>query len=51
MAEINGNEVFFGIIGAVDRVSIAAGETELQLDGTDVYAAGTTVLIEEEETT
>lgn len=50
MAEINGNEVFFGVVGAIDCVSVAAGETELQLDGTDVYAAGTTVLIEEETT-
>lgn len=48
MAVINGNEVFFGIVSEIEHVSIAAGITELILDGTYVYTAGKTVLIEEE---
>ena len=48
MAIINGNEVFFGVASEIERISIATGITELILDGTNVYAAGKTVLVEEE---
>lgn len=49
------NDMQFGFENTISQSDNApkflAGDAVLQLDGTDVYAAGTTVLIEEEETT
>lgn len=51
MANINGNEIYFGIVGMVEetKVQAIAGETVPEMYGTATARCGETVILEDQE--
>lgn len=41
MANINGNEIYFGIFGEIEKAGIAVSTAVLQIDGINLARVGT----------
>lgn len=46
MANINGNEIYFGIFGQIEKAGIAVATAVMQIDGINLARVGTATQVE-----
>lgn len=49
MANINGNEIYFGIFGEIEKAGVAVSTAVLQIDGINLARLGTATQLAEDQ--